>query len=178
MYPKSRRMEKIRDIVTLYDLLILELKSLHEGESHWASELERMSNHATELELAALFIRDSQSALRHAGKLRVLLESLGSSGNGHRNAVIGGIEHELNELIAKSSDHEILNAGMILIQQCVNHYNIAKYGTLAAYCRLLQREDIAEELHLMLLEEKEQDGLLSRLAEEKINKQAKSSLIL
>ena len=78
-----------------------------------------------------------------------------------------------NKLIEKSIDLEILDAGMILILQQINHYLIATYGTLSSYLILLNHEEAGNRLHKLLIEYKKIDYNLTEIAEKEINKKAK-----
>src|SRR6187397_298497 len=65
-----------------------------------------------------------------------------------------------------------LNAALIAAAQAVEHYEITRYGTLAAWAKLLGRNDVAKLLHTNLKEEKATDKKLSGIAKRKINRKA------
>ena len=56
--------------------------------------------------------------------------------------------------------------------QAVEHYEIARYGTLIAWAKRLGRNDCASVLAKTLEEEKATDAALTRLADQKINQAA------
>ena len=62
-----------------------------------------------------------------------------------------------------------LDAGLIAAAQAVEHYEIARYGALRSWAELAALDDAADLLDETLLEEKETDELLTRLAEEQVN---------
>jgi ferritin-like metal-binding protein YciE len=66
----------------------------------------------------------------------------------------------------------VLNAALIAAAQAVEHYEIARYGTLVAWAKLLGRNDVARLLATSLREEKETDKKLNGIAKRKINKKA------
>jgi len=63
-------------------------------------------------------------------------------------------------------------AALIAAAQAVEHYEITRYGTLAAWAKLLGRNDVAKLLHTNLKEEKATDKKLSGIAKRKINRKA------
>jgi hypothetical protein len=69
---------------------------------------------------------------------------------------------------------ELLDAALIVSQQKMEHYEIASYGSLAAYAKALGEERAAELLHETLEEERRFDERLTELAENEINPAALS----
>ena len=69
-------------------------------------------------------------------------------------------------------DAEVLDAGMIGAAQAVEHYEIARYGTLIAWAKQLGRDDATELLDANLTEEKNADKLLTEIAEATVNQKA------
>ena len=90
------------------------------------------------------------------------------------DAILGIIE-EGKEVMEKSEDPQILDAGLIAAGQAAEHYEIARYGTLCAWAKLLGKPQIARLLHQTLEEEKNADELLSKIAERSVNEQALSA---
>ena len=85
-----------------------------------------------------------------------------------------GILKDGKELLEADAEPEVLDAGMIAGAQRVEHYEIAGYGTVCTYARLLGRDDWAQLLEQTLDEEKETDAKLNQLAEN-INVDAKAA---
>ena len=167
----------MKDISTLKDLMVLHLQSLYDAEMKWADSLKENTSLISSNELKYIFDKGSKNAYQHANLLKDTLTNLGKSINGKRNNVANDISREFRELKDNAADHELLDAAFIVTHQCMNHYMIAKYGTVSSYARMLSEEKIARILHDILEEEKREDELLTKLAEEKINFKAKSALI-
>jgi ferritin-like metal-binding protein YciE len=85
---------------------------------------------------------------------------------------IDGILKAGNSMIGEMDNKEVQDAGLTHAAQMVEHYEIAQYGTLAAWARELGRADCAELLHQTLEEEKRTDEKLTRIAESRLNPQA------
>jgi ferritin-like metal-binding protein YciE len=72
-------------------------------------------------------------------------------------------------------DPQVLDAGLIGAGQAAEHYEIARYGTLCAWAKLLGKPQIARLLHQTLEEEKKADELLTQIAERSVNEHALSA---
>jgi ferritin-like metal-binding protein YciE len=84
---------------------------------------------------------------------------------------------ELVSDLAALLDHQktlllLLKRGMLAVAQTVEHYEIARYGTLIAWADQLGMKEASTLLGEILAEEKKTDQLLTRLAEANINQKA------
>ena len=80
-----------------------------------------------------------------------------------------GLIEEGAELLKEDVDPDVLDAGLIAAAQKVEHYEIASYGTVCEYARVLGHTEALQLLEQTLEEEKTADELLTRLAEGGIN---------
>ena len=85
---------------------------------------------------------------------------------------IDGIITEAEEIMGDSKDSEVLDAAALAAAQAVEHYEIARYGTLIAWARQLGRSDCAGVLEPTLEEEKAADLKLTAIAEARVNRVA------
>jgi ferritin-like metal-binding protein YciE len=85
---------------------------------------------------------------------------------------IDGIIEEAEEIMSDSKDAEVLDAAALAAAQAVEHYEIARYGTLIAWARQLGRSDCASVLEPTLDEEKAADQKLTAIAEARVNRVA------
>jgi ferritin-like metal-binding protein YciE len=85
---------------------------------------------------------------------------------------IDGIIEEAEEIMSDSKDSEVLDAAALAAAQAVEHYEIARYGTLIAWARQLGRSDCASVLEPTLNEEKAADQKLTAIAEARVNRVA------
>jgi ferritin-like metal-binding protein YciE len=85
---------------------------------------------------------------------------------------IDGIIYEADEVSGEVAENEVLDAAIIAAAQTVEHYEIARYGTLVAWANQLGRRDCASLLEMNLDEEKAADRKLTQLAEAKVNRMA------
>ena len=85
---------------------------------------------------------------------------------------LDGLVKEANEVAGEVADKDTLDAALLASAQAVEHYEIARYGTLIAWAKQLGREDCARVLQQTLDEEKATDQKLTAIAENKINPKA------
>ena len=85
---------------------------------------------------------------------------------------IKGIIEEGEEDMKEAKDPDVLDAGMIADAQAVEHYEIARYGTMIAWAKQLGMNDAASLLQQTLDQEYNADRLLTKLAEGSLNRQA------
>ena len=93
---------------------------------------------------------------------------------GIATAIIGIIE-EGQEIVKEYKGTPALDAGLISAAQAVEHYEIARYGTLKAWAEELGLTQAMKLLDATLAEEKNTDASLSKLAESRINQQAEAA---
>jgi ferritin-like metal-binding protein YciE len=87
---------------------------------------------------------------------------------------IDGIIEEADDVAGEIADKEVLNAALAAAAQAVEHYEIARYGTLIAWAKQLGRNDCASVLQKNLDEEKAADKKLTEIAEARLNFKAAS----
>ncbi|MGQ3295467.1 MAG: YciE/YciF ferroxidase family protein, partial [Shinella sp.] len=87
---------------------------------------------------------------------------------------IDGILEEGQELLEEFKDSPALDAGLLAAAQAVEHYEIARYGTLKSWALQLGHQDVAKLLDQTLSEETMTDQALTQLAEAKVNREGKT----
>jgi ferritin-like metal-binding protein YciE len=85
---------------------------------------------------------------------------------------IDGIIEEAEEISGEVGDERVMDAALAAAAQAVEHYEIARYGSLVAWAKALGKDECAQLLHETLEEEKATDAKLTRLADKDLNKRA------
>ena len=106
------------------------------------------------------------------GRLDKIFKMLGSKAEGKECPALKGLVQETEELMYEAKNPDVLDAGLIGCAQAVEHYEMARYGTLKAWAEQLEMEDAAELLEETLEEEKAADEKLSELAFGGLNEEA------
>ena len=105
-------------------------------------------------------------------RLEEVFDIYGKTARGETCEAINGIIEEGKGIMDEAEEPDALDAGLIASAQAVEHYEIARYGTLVAWARQLGHEDCAKLLEKTLDEEYGADKKLSALAENSLNQKA------
>lgn len=161
------------ELETLKELYIEELKDLYSAEQQIARALPKMIKKASSRELQRAFTTHLRETERQAKRLERICRDLGVNPKGKKCVGMEGLIEEAKELIDEKPDADVLDAGLISKAQHVEHYEMAGYGTVRNYARILGHEDHAELLQQTLDEEGNTDHLLTDIAS-RINIEAAS----
>ena len=161
-----------KDIKTMDDLFVHTLRDMYYAENQIAKALPDMIEKATDPQLKQAFQTHLRETQTHVTRVEEVFRLHGHEAKGVNCPVIDGLVEEAEEIMSDADDPEVLDAALLSAAQAVEHYEITRYGTLAAWARQLGREDCASILHSILDEEKRTDVLLTRLAESKVNRKA------
>jgi ferritin-like metal-binding protein YciE len=155
----------------LEELFEHELKDTLDAERQLLKALPKLAKAATSEELSAAFEEHKAQTEEQVERLETIFKSLGKAARGKHCPGMEGLITEGSSLIEEEEPGVTLDAALIGAAQKAEHYEIAAYGTLATYARLLGMDEAVELLETTLAEEKETDEKLSTIASE-LNLQA------
>ncbi|NGN44111.1 ferritin-like domain-containing protein [Mesorhizobium sp. CGMCC 1.15528] len=161
-----------KDIKTLDDLFVHTLQDIYYAEKQIEKALPKMIDKATNADLKVGFQKHLQETKGHIERVEQVFEMHGVTAKGVNCPAIDGILEEADEVSGDIDDKQVLDAALIASAQTVEHYEITRYGTLAAWAKQLGRDDCAAVLVKNLREEEATDKKLTTLAEGNINLQA------
>jgi ferritin-like metal-binding protein YciE len=153
----------------LADLFYDTLKDIYYAERQILKALPKMARNATDAKLKAGFEKHKEQTEGQIERLQQVFESIGKRAQGKTCEAIQGIIAEAEEIIEEFKGTPALDAGLISSAQAVEHYEIARYGTLKAWAAQLGYADAVKLLDATLVEESQTDELLSKLAETAVN---------
>ena len=162
------------DIKTMNDLYVHQLQDVYYAEKQIIKSLPGMIKKVTDGDLKAGLQKHLQETETQVTRLDQVFKLLGLKPNAVDCPAIDGIIKEANEVAGDVADKEVLDAAIIASAQAVEHYEIARYGTLIAWSHQLGRDDAAAILQKTLDEEKAADKKLTNVAESKVNRKAAS----
>lgn len=162
-----------KDIKTMDDLFVHQLKDVYYAEKRILGALEEMIGKASSGELRQAFERHLVQTRGHVGRIEQVFQQHGVEPETTKCPAIDGIIDEADDVGSEVEDKRVLDAALIAAAQAVEHYEIARYGTLVAWAKTLGRADCASILQQTLDEEKATDEALSALAELHINATAR-----
>jgi len=157
---------------SLSDLYLHDLKDVYNAEQQLLRALPKMAQRASNEELRSLLENHAEVTRAQVKRLESIFQSLGEPSGGERCEAMEGLVTEGQELLDAEVQPDVLDAGLITAAQKAEHYEIAAYGSLRTYARLLRRFDDATLLQETLDEEKQADEQLTRIAEGFVNTRA------
>lgn len=153
----------------LNDLFIEQLQDIYDCENRLIDALPKMSDAATSAGLKGAFDSHLLETRTHVTRLEDIFRSMQLEPKRIACQGIKGLLAEGDEMIGAKGCEMTHDAALIAAAQKVEHYEIASYGTLAAWAEQLGLTYSAEILRNTLAEEEQADERLSMLAESRIN---------
>jgi len=157
---------------TLYDAFLDELRDAYDAEKQLTKALPKLAKAASSPDLREAFETHLEETREQVSRLEQVFELLDERAKGKHCDGIAGIIEEGKSVLEEDFSDEALDACLIASGQRAEHYEMAAYGTLIAWARVLGREDAAKLLEETLEEEKAADKKLTALAEGGINERA------
>jgi ferritin-like metal-binding protein YciE len=157
---------------SLHDLYVDELKDLYSAENQLLKALPKMAKAASSPDLKAAFQEHLEVTRQQVERLETIFKELEVSPRGKKCKAMEGLIEEGKEMMEEDAAPSVMDAALIGAAQRVEHYEMAGYGCVRTYARLLNYEEAANLLQETLDEEGEADKKLSELAESVINIEA------
>ncbi len=159
-------------VKSVQDLFVQELRDIYHAERQITKALPRMAKAATEPKLKQAFEHHLEQTRGQIERLDQVFEQLDLPKRAKKCEAMEGLIEEARSTMEEIEDENVLDIGMIINAQKVEHYEIAGYGSLVALARQLGHKDAASLLSETLEEEKETDAKLNELALSAVNQQA------
>jgi ferritin-like metal-binding protein YciE len=157
---------------TLEHLFEDTLKDIYYAEKKILKELPKMAKKAGSEDLQDAFEQHAEETEGQIERLEQVFKLIGKAPRGKKCPAIEGIAEEAKEVMENAADQNVLDAGLIAAAQAVEHYEMARYGTLCAWAKELGMDKAASLLEETLEEEENCDERLTELAEGGINEDA------
>jgi ferritin-like metal-binding protein YciE len=156
----------------LRDLYVDQLRDLFNAENQLIKALPKMAKAASNEQLSQSFLDHLEETKGHAERLKEIFSELGEKPTGKVCKAMEGLIEEGKETMEEDAEPEVMDAGLIAAAQRVEHYEMAGYGTVRSFAKLLGETQAAKLLQQTLDEEGACDKKLSKLAESTINLEA------
>ena len=157
---------------TLQELFLTHLQDIYHGEKQILKALPKMAKSATAPELKQAFEKHHDQTEGQVERLQRIFELMNKSARGKTCEAIEGLVEEGKEVMTEAQSGEVMDAGLIAAAQAVEHYEIARYGTLRSWAEQLGMKEAAKLLGQTLSEEKQTDELLNKIAMSSVNRKA------
>ena len=159
----------------LDDLFHEGLKDIYFAEKKILIALPKMAKAAQLDKAKAAFEKHRAETEKQVERLERIFAMIDKEPHGKQCPAIIGIVEEGQEIMDDYEDSPALDAGLIGAAQAVEHYEIARYGTLKAWATELGLNDAVKLLDATLAEETKTDKTLTELAEAAANQRAQAA---
>jgi ferritin-like metal-binding protein YciE len=164
-----------KDIKTMDDMLLHGLQDIYYAEQQITKALPKMIEQATNRDLAQGLRNHLEETRQQVERLNQVFKKLGQKPSGTDCPAIDGLIKESDETAGEIADKSVLDAAIVANAQAVEHYEMARYGTLIAWAEELGHDDIVRFLTTNLNEEKAANTKLNTIALRKgVNRKAAS----
>lgn len=157
---------------TLDDLFLEQIQDLYDAEHQITKALPKMAKAATSSDLQKAFQSHLEQTERQISRLEQVFDTIGQKPKGKTCEAMKGLIKEGDELLSTRADESVMDAGLIASAQRVEHYEMAGYGTVRTWAKLLGNTKAATLLQQTLDEEEQADQKLSQIAERIVNAKA------
>jgi ferritin-like metal-binding protein YciE len=159
----------------LHELFHETLKDIYFAEKKILTALPKMAKAAQSEELKAAFEKHESETEEHVARLEQVFEEIEETARGKTCDAIMGIIEEGQEVMKEFKGAPALDAGLLAAAQAVEHYEIARYGTLKTWAMELGLNRAVKLLETTLAEERKTDETLTQLAESQVNQHAQAT---
>ena len=157
---------------SMNDLFLSFLQDMYYAERQILKALPKMAKAAENEELRQALMHHREETQGHVERLQHVFEQVGKRAHGQTCEALNGIVEEGEEVIDEFDKGPVRDAGILANAQAVEHYEMARYGTMIAWAKVCGLKDSVKLLEETLAEEKKADSLLNQIANSTLNKQA------
>jgi ferritin-like metal-binding protein YciE len=153
--------EKVRDLKALY---IEQLRLLLSAEEQLLLALPKLYDAATDTQLKQAFRSHTQETEVQSARLREILKRIADSPSALKCKSMSTLIAEAEGEAENAAHEPVRDAALIAVAQKIEHYEIASYGTVRHFARVLEFERDVELLDQTVREEGHADQLLTSIA--------------
>jgi ferritin-like metal-binding protein YciE len=154
------------------ELFVDELKDLYSAEKQITRVLPKLAKAATSEDLKQAFLSHLEETNGQVERLDKIFETLGKTPRGKTCVGMKGVLEEGAEVLEDTDKGSVRDAALISAAQRVEHYEMAGYGSVRDFAKMLGQGEIATLLEETLEEEKAADKKLTSIAKQ-VNAEAK-----
>ncbi len=158
----------------LQQLYVKELRDLYDAENQITEALPKLIEAASNPELKSALQEHLDVTGTQIQRLEQIFQTLSEKPSGETCKGMKGVIKEGDEIVSSGGDPSTVDAGIISAAQRVEHYEMAGYGTVRTYAKLLGQEEHSRLLQETLDEEEEADETLTEIANT-VNVEAKAA---
>ena len=157
---------------TINDACLNMLQDIYYAERQILKALPKMAKAAESEKLKQGFMKHREETEHQVERLQHVFEHMGKRVRGQTCEAINGIIEEGEEFVSEFERGPVLDAALAANAQAVEHYEMARYGTLIAWFKACGMTEPVRLLEETLAEEKKADQLLNEMAHAELNQKA------
>ena len=156
----------------LNEMMMTFLQDIYYAERQILKALPKMAKASQNERLKEALMHHRDETQAQVERLQRAFEALGKRARGQTCEAINGIIEEGEEMVEEFQAGIVRDAGILANAQAVEHYEMARYGTLIAWAKAAGQNDVVSLMEETLEEEKKADKLLTEIANKEINQKA------
>ena len=157
---------------TMNDLLVSVMQDVYYAERQILKTLPKLAKATDSDELKQALLHHREETEGQVERLQKAFEALGKRARGVTCEAINGLIEEGDEVVEEFPQGVVRDAGILACAQAVEHYEMARYGTIVMWAKALGEDQVAQLMQATLDEEKNADATLSKLASQRIVQKA------
>jgi len=153
----------------LSKLFVSQLKDAYSAETQFLKVLPVLEMNARSEKLKSAVHNHINETKNQIERLSSIFDKMDYAPGGHRCKAAEGLVAEAMEICNSVSDPAVMDAAIICAAQKIEHYEIATYGCLRSYARMLGDDKVVAAIEATLDEEHKADHHLTEMAEHWVN---------
>jgi len=156
----------------LHELMLSFMQDIYYAERQILKALPKLAKAAQSPDLKQALMHHREETQGQVERLQKAFEAMGKPARGSTCEAINGLIEEGDETVEQFEQGPVRDAGIIANAQAVEHYEMARYGTIIAWAKVCGQNDVARLMEETLAEEKKADRLLNDMAGKDVNAKA------
>lgn len=153
------------NIDSLRKLYVNQLQMLLSTEHQIVDALPKMIEKATDAQLRQAFQSHLQETERHVKRVEQILHECVGEADPIKCKAMSALVTEAEDMIKDAKDDSVRDVALIAGAQRIEHYEIASYGSVRQFARILGETAQAQTLDQTIKEEGHADHLLTEIAD-------------
>lgn len=154
------------ELNSLRDLMVDKLNDIYNAEKKTELVLPKIVDACKSEELKSAFKEHIEQSKDQVKRLEQVFETLKIKPQSKDNPVVNALINKCNEVLSSQGNPDVKDAALIAVEQAIEHYEIAAYGTVRSFALTLGMEDVASIFEETLKEESYTDEKLSKIADQ------------
>lgn len=169
---KPLKKDSKKDLGTLHDLFLVQMKDLYDTEQQIIKALPKVIKNATSPDLKGLLEHHLKETHEHAERLERIYASMDMNPKRQTSQGMKGLIDDAKEVFDLDSEPELLDAAIVANSEHIEHHEIAGYKATIEWAQLLGMTEAVELMKKSLEQEEKMNDKLASLAKTDINKKA------